>query len=267
MGKFDGILLCTDLDGTFLNEAKASAENCEAIRYFQDNGGLFTVATGRAPVFVRNFENYTPNAPLIVSNGTQICDHVTGKTIRYLQMPEYTTDIIDELYNAGLLTDVFVYDLHDGGTHIKTDDHRAWNSETGTTPGKWLSKVPRPWVKILLQQATPEKNSALKEYIENRWPGMFETDRSYSVGLELHAPGSGKGACIDILREMLPEIRLVVGAGDYENDISLIKHADIGYAVGNALEEVRAAADRVTVDCTQHAIARIIEDIEREFSD
>jgi len=70
---------------------------------------------------------------------------------------------------------------------------------------------------------------------------------------------------VDILRRMLPDIRLVVGAGDYENDISLLEHADIGYAVDNALDCVKAAADRVTVPCTEHAIARIIADIKKEY--
>jgi len=265
MGIFDGILLCTDLDGTFLHEARASEENCRAIKYFQDNGGYFTVATGRSPVFVREFENYSPNAPLIVSNGTQICDHISGNTLRYFDMPEYTSEVLDELAALGMLKDVFLYDLHDGGTQIPLSDHRHWNVKMDTSPGEWFSHVPRPWVKMLLQQGTQEENAALKEYIDTRCPGMFETDRSYSIGLELHAPGSGKGPCVDILRRMLPDIRLVVGAGDYENDISLLEHADIGYAVDNALDCVKAAADRVTVPCTEHAIARIIADIKKEY--
>ena len=266
MGKFDGIIICTDLDNTFLYNAKASDESCRAIRYFQDNGGLFTVATGRGADFVRNFDNYKPNAPLIVSNGTQICDHVTSKTIEYLPMPDYTTDVIEELYDADLLRDVFLYDLHDGGTHIDTSDFRSWNPGIGKRPGEWFANVPGPWVKMLLQQDNAEKNIELKEYIDRTWPGMFETDRSYGRGLELHAPGSGKGACVDILRRILPGIRLVVGAGDYENDISLLKCADIGYAVANALPCVKEAADRITVDCTEHAIAHIIKDIEREYA-
>lgn len=267
MGKFDGMIICTDLDGTFLHEAKASEENCAAIRYFQENGGLFTVATGRSPVFVRDFENYKPNAPLIVSNGTQICDHISGKTLEFLPMPDYSSEVIDELYSKGLLNDVFLYDLHDGGTHMTTSDFRAWNGSTGMSPGKWFENVPFPWVKMLLQQRTPEENAKLKEYVDSNYPGMFETDRSYAYGLELHAPGSGKGACVNILRKMIPEIRLVIGAGDYENDITLISCADIGYAVENALPSVKAAADRITVACTEHAIAKIIDDIEKEYAD
>ena len=42
MGKFDGILLCTDLDDTLLTDDKrVSEENKRAIEYFQSEGGLF----------------------------------------------------------------------------------------------------------------------------------------------------------------------------------------------------------------------------------
>ena len=264
MGKFSGILICTDLDGTFLVDAKASRENCEAIRYFQENGGLFTVATGRAAPFVRSFENYTPNAPLIVSNGTMICDNVTHEVLKIFPMPEYTSRIVTELEDSGLLKDIFLYDLNNGGTEIR--DHRHWHTGRGCPPGEFFDHTPGPWLKMLCQQHTTEDTHALQRLIAEKYPGMLTTSMSYSVGLELHATNAGKGACVDGLRSMLPGIRLVVGAGDYENDISLIRHADIGYAVENALPEVKAAADRITVPCEKHAIAQIIADIEREFT-
>ena len=50
MGRFDGILLCSDYDGTLAGpDGKVSPENAQAIRYFTENGGLFTQATSRSP--------------------------------------------------------------------------------------------------------------------------------------------------------------------------------------------------------------------------
>ena len=41
MKKFEGILICTDLDGTLLkNDKSVSKENIDAINYFKENGGL-----------------------------------------------------------------------------------------------------------------------------------------------------------------------------------------------------------------------------------
>lgn len=266
MGKFDGILICTDLDGTFLHEAKASEENCRAIKYFQDNGGLFTVCTGRSHRFVREFENYRPNAPLIVSNGTMIVHHVTGKVMDSIEMPAYAAEMADEIADLPQSDIIFLYDMADGGTHMDASDARRWDRTMDVKPSERFAGVEKPWLKMLLQQRNGEETHELEAYIRNKWPGRISTSRSYELGLELHSVSGGKGPCVDRLRRILPEIRLIVGAGDYENDISLLEHADIGYAVANALPEVKAAADRITVDCTQHAIAQIISDIEREFT-
>ena len=45
----------------------------------------------------------------------------------------------------------------------------------------------------------------------------------------------------------------------------MIKEADIGYAVGNAIEIIKSAADRVTVPVTESAIANIIYEIEKDI--
>ena len=45
-GKFFGYLICTDCDGTLTYDiGKVSEKNVRAIKYFQSEGGLFTLAT------------------------------------------------------------------------------------------------------------------------------------------------------------------------------------------------------------------------------
>lgn len=54
--KYDGYMLCTDMDGTLLNtDHEISKENAEAIKHFIREGGIFTVATGRIPPAVIPF--------------------------------------------------------------------------------------------------------------------------------------------------------------------------------------------------------------------
>jgi hydroxymethylpyrimidine pyrophosphatase-like HAD family hydrolase len=56
MGKFDGILLLSDLDGTLLSGTRViSPENLEALRYFMAEGGRFSVATGRSKPGMEHF--------------------------------------------------------------------------------------------------------------------------------------------------------------------------------------------------------------------
>ena len=77
--------------------------------------------------------------------------------------------------------------------------------------------------------------------------------------------GSGKGYCVAKLKELTGS-RLLVCAGDYENDISMLKAADIGYAIKSGVETAHKAADRITKsNASDGAIAEIIYDIEKEI--
>ena len=71
MGKFDGVLLCTDIDGTLLNtNRKVSQENKKALEFFKKEGGLCTFVTGRMPFFVSDiYDAMKPNAPFGCING------------------------------------------------------------------------------------------------------------------------------------------------------------------------------------------------------
>lgn len=50
--------------------------------------------------------------------------------------------------------------------------------------------------------------------------------------------------------------------GDYNNDVAMLKRAGVGIAVSNASPAALKAADYVTVSNEDHAIARVISDLE-----
>ena len=86
-------------DGTLTYEAgKVSEENAEAIRFFQKEGGKFTLATGRFPGHAYEFgDQITINAPMVALNGTVLYDLKNEKIIHewtatredYLELFEY----------------------------------------------------------------------------------------------------------------------------------------------------------------------------------
>ena len=57
--------------------------------------------------------------------------------------------------------------------------------------------------------------------------------------------------------------RRTIAVGDYDNDIGMLRTAGLGVAVANATEAVKAAADMITVSNEQHAIAAVIDHIEK----
>lgn len=90
MGKFDGVLLASDFDNTLIYTEDAlrtgkpipplSAGNRAALEFFMEQGGYFTVATGRAlPAFEKLADMIPTNAPCVICNGAAIYDFAKGE--------------------------------------------------------------------------------------------------------------------------------------------------------------------------------------------
>ena len=105
MGKFDGILICSALDGTLLrNDKTISEENREAIEYFKREGGYFTFITGRMYFTARPlYEMVKPNAPIGCINGGGVYDHINNKFLHITTVPdcifEFVDYVVEILYN------------------------------------------------------------------------------------------------------------------------------------------------------------------------
>ena len=99
MKKFEGILICTDLDGTLLKKDKTvSNENLEAIEYFKSEGGYFTFITGRMPFYVTNiFNTVKPNAPIGCVNGGAIYDFSSQKYMWTKNLERGALDLVDSV--------------------------------------------------------------------------------------------------------------------------------------------------------------------------
>ena len=97
MGKFDGILLCTDLDETLLTTDKSvSKENLDAIEYFKNQGGYFTFVTGRVPQGAKVLlDTIKPNAPICAFNGAGIYDFEKDAMLWGLYLDNKALDILD----------------------------------------------------------------------------------------------------------------------------------------------------------------------------
>lgn len=266
MGKFSGILLATDLDGTLLTDDKTiSAENIAAINRFMAEGGKFTFCSGRVPTGVlKMLEQIMPNAPIICSNGAAICAPDTLELLWEAFLDEECTEVINMIEEK--------YDF--AGIEVCTPDgvfisrpsrrlceHLEWEGVSGVHMHH--SEIPRPWQKVLFIEEIDElaivKDTLLNsEYVE-KYNFMQSDDYYY----EMLPKSASKGLGLIRVAEMLgiaPE--RTIGIGDNENDLSLIQKAGIGMAVKNAKPENLAAADYITPDNNSSAIAAIINDIE-----
>lgn len=247
MGIFDGVLLCSDVDGTLTCEGRMLPENAEAIRYFQSEGGLFTLSTGRNCDFA-NKSNFgiRCNTYIICVNGTVICDE-DGKNIVYSKCIDGNT--------AERLIDFATTNFELDNLYIMNAAEQYNYTER---------KIGNPCNKMVCVAKDESEALRFMSAAEKEFGDYVELYRSWNVGVEIIPCGSGKGECVRILKELTGS-KLLICAGDYENDIKMLKQADIGYAVGNAIPEVKRIADRITVPNSQAAIREIIRITEAEL--
>lgn len=264
MNKFKGYLILSDIDGTITNDrGQFTKENADAIRYFQSEGGLVTVSSGRYPNFIDNFSaHFIPNTFVIGINGTVLFDPVTKQPLVSRPIDDGITEILHAVIRD--CEDVFriTASAHDREIDIFREDFDRFD-EIMATLGK-------PWHRFIIVQKA-DKTQGVLAYLRELCGDRYNLDRSWSEGIEIHSPDSGKGELLPDMLALLAErgnpIHTTVCVGDYENDISMLQHADIAYAVENAIDEVKAAADRVTVHHNDHALAHIIADLEKEIDE
>lgn len=252
MGRYDGILLCTDFDNTVAVRTEVSQKNADAIRYFCDNGGIFSIISGRDVPFMKKYEEYLSLRSYVgCVNGTVLCHLPTEKVVKETFVPDGAREIlIDVLGNLrDSLQDVNIF-TSQGNDLIEYNDSFFDRVEAF----EW--KNVRKFVIHTYEPFTEQQLS----YVRDTFGDKYITARSWPRGLEINNVCVDKGKTARHIAELVGAHTLV-GAGDYENDITLLQAADIAYAVDNAIPELKAIADRVTVSASEDAIAAIIAEL------
>ncbi len=268
MKKFEGVLFCTDLDGTlYSSDKKVSKENLDAIEYFKSEGGLFTFITGRVPqTSVEMCDIIKPNAPYGCLNGGGIFDPKENRFLWSLTLPDGAKELIGEVYRQ----------MPDMGIQICTEDkiYFARDNEAmvyfRSVTGAPLitcdyAELDETMLKVVFAHNDSGQIEALMELLNSHpLASQFDFIRSERRLYEILPKNSSKGNLLLKMAELLGiDRKRTVAVGDYNNDVSMVKLAGVGFAVANAIDEVKAAADYITVDNNHSAIAAIIDRLDK----
>ena len=213
---------------------------------------MFCLSTGRLPYYVLQYgDKLDFDGPMICSNGSCIYDFASEKIL-------YARPI------GGSLGVLLPFLLERGGAHIErmvffTGLESVAFDDLSAERERILSTAEKPVYKMVMRMDTEEHTLALKAALVKRFGDAFNFSRSWDTGLEILDPLATKGHTVQRLRAMLGGIDTVICVGDYENDITMLKMADIGCAVANAVEAVKAVADRIICSNDEHAVRYIVE--------
>ena len=126
-------------------------------------------------------------------------------------------------------------------------------------------EVKEPVLKVLFAHNCNEQIEALAALLTSHpLADKFDFIRSERRFYEILPKGANKGSSLAKLTELLHlDMRKTIAVGDYNNDVSMIHQAGMGIAVANAVEEVKAVADYITVTNNENAIAVIIDELDK----
>ena len=121
------------------------------------------------------------------------------------------------------------------------------------------AEIPKTAVKAMMLEhpdRLKEVEQALRPVVENE---LYMTITK-PFFLEFMNPAVDKGKSLVTLAQHLNvPMEQVIAVGDSYNDISMIKAAGLGVAMGNAVEAVKQAADYETADNEHDGVARVVE--------
>lgn len=261
--KYNGYLLITDMDGTLLNTNKEiSVQNKLAIESFIENGGKFSVATGRSPASAERWLKQLPiNHYCIFYNGSMVKDLQNNNVLScaYLEKVKFVSlvehilnvykDVVVEIFTKKGLFVVSSPDVKDPYLEQEKDPY---------IQGDLSDVINMDWIKILLcsKHDTLEK---IESVIKNKKLDEFcHCFYSQDFFLEMTPKNKTKGTALKYIREN-SNISKIIAVGDYENDEQMLKNADLGVAVGNAIESLKQKADYVSTDNNHHPISDILK--------
>jgi len=266
--KFDGIFILSDMDGTFLDSTShVTKENAEAVKYFIENGGKFSFATGRSRQGMQHFlKDVEINAPGIVSNGAVIYDFTAGKPIIENAIGEAGLELTLDLRER--FPDIGVEVAKDEGVfvaHLNEISKRHLERVNCPLVVMEPHEITQPWLNILITR-DPETIGEVAEYIQKNYSDKVFSQFSAKFFYEVLSKTAGKGVAAIQLRDYLgikPENFIVVGDGP--NDVELLAVTENSYVTENGCDEAKRIAKYSLPANNDHAIAALIRRLDEQL--
>ena len=267
---FSDILLTVDFDRTLTGpDGNVPRRNLDAIRYFMEGGGKFTVNTGRSTgTFWKYLHSIPANAPFILYNGSATWEK--GKLSRCIPIDLdvwETMETVHRLYpqlNLEIQGEDRHYHIE---VHPKLDalyDYQDWRYATaqwGQEVGPFLKfslfgTPEKPLVSELYKISTDELRlfEEAEQTIRRLFGEKVTVFRAAPRIIDVHAKGVSKIAAARRLQEELGR-SILVCVGDGENDIPMLDGADYAFCPGDA---IIAESYENVCPCGEGAVADVI---------
>jgi HAD superfamily hydrolase (TIGR01484 family) len=272
MALFSDILLTVDFDRTLTApDSSIPQRNLEAIRYFIENGGAFTVNTGRSVPMTKTFRDIVPvNAPLLLYNGSAAYDLATS-TLDFCH--EIQLDMWETVHKCMALFPDLTVEVQAVDAHYRFTENPAWDAfsdhnqcargfaQPGADLGAFLKFSLYGEIRDVtvadLYNGSPEERARMDQ-VEQTLKDVFgdscEVFRAATRIIDVHAKGVSKIRSARELQQRLGR-KILVCVGDAHNDIPMLDGADYAFVPADAALRERYPN---VCKCAEGAVADVI---------
>lgn len=270
MALFDQVLLTVDFDRTFTDpNSVIPARNLEAVQYFTENGGAFTINTGRGVgVFWHYLDKLPVNAPYLLYNGAVIYEN--GK---FLDCQTIDLDMWDTIRTVANLFPDMNLEIQGTKTHYLVNqrpemipfyDAQNWLHEEAV-----FDADIGPFIKFALFgrakgtsvgemfSATEEERARFDEAeqtLNQLFGDKVDICRAATRIIDVQAKGVSKGNAARKLLKMLNR-QILVCVGDADNDLAMLNSADFAYCPADS---ILAGQYETVCPCAEGSVADVI---------
>lgn len=257
------LMIVSDLDGTLLPPNKIPLErDLAAIRRFEAAGGRFAIATGRTiQAAIRYQEMLVLTTPMIVYNGAAIYDFVNDKVLFSESLPPNAITMTKEIMEAFPEVGVEVLRANNAYVVRNTEWEKRHIALCGVEPVYCTpEEIPADgWLKVLFAMS-PEEIPPFIEAIGKMGYSDVDFIQSADIFYEMLPKNVTKGSALNEYRKLSGmEDVTFLAIGDFDNDIEMLRQADISAVPANAVTSARSAAQWILESsCEEGAVEELI---------
>jgi Cof subfamily protein (haloacid dehalogenase superfamily) len=261
-------LVVSDVDGTLLTKDKTLTDGArDAVRRLHQAGIGFTITSSRPAIGMRFLiEPLAISLPVGPFNGSSIVDPQL-KPIEQHLIPASAVE-----RSLGVLNQF--------GVDIWLFTNEEWLTRNADGPYVGQEKLAIRADPTIVPDFTPYLAAACKIVGSSTDPELLQrceaamlaavgaeatAVRSQSYYLDVTPPGCNKGTFVQAIAKRLSiSTDAVATIGDMQNDLAMFRKSGISFAMGNATDDVKKVATRVTASSEDEGFAKAMEVILRE---
>ena len=248
-------VLAVDLDDTLVrSDQTVSARTLDLLAAWVDDGRRAVIATGRPPRATRAIPDALHALPWICYNGAIILD--AGTTLHRTTVTGADTTAFVEAYLEAAPDDWIGLEI-DEELFVVNHHDTPYNEFATVGDVRAVAHLPTHKIIVALDsyQRVASRLMPLPRGIQAQLSAKYNLAQFMAVGVS-------KSAALQMLvKRWGLDMADVIAFGDDVNDLEMIRDAGVGVAMANAVPELKAVANRVTLSNDEDGVALVVEEL------